>query len=791
MKTVSPAVERYLKIIARDCDSFKSQLRVLRHKYWIEAASNTLNNSCTAKNICYQWSLHTDEIIQKAWEYCGLNQFPLCLLALGKWGARELNLSSDIDFFIVSDRPVTKEYQKVLNAFLNTLNENNEFGFCYRTDMDLRPGGRFGPTIHSLSQVQDYYWNSGATWEKVALVRMRYVCGDQSIFKELSHIISSFVYRKYLDFTLFEDLKSLRFKIHSSYKEELNTNLKLHPGGIRDIELFVNSLQVIHGGRLPSLRTTSTSEAIQIISEGNLFEQKILCEMEDLYWSLRELENTVQAKEDRQTHSIFLDENSNLLQRMKTIDKTISQLIGFEKSNNDKPVKGEAAIQRLLDMGFNEHSANNVWPDIISFTSKSIKTESAEQARTSFLNEFLESLALRPFGKDLGLELLREFIKSTRAKATFFTTLLRDPTLIKDLAYIFSSSAYIGNFVAARPELIDSLILSQESSSSSDLEDFLVNLVEKKKLKQIYAVIEFLKTKDVLHLCNIHSQIADDICINLINRLKKEYNLKSNLEIIALGKWGGNELGIESDLDMLFVTPTTPQDDDFKLAKRFLSRLSEQQKSGMLYSYDLRLRPSGNSGPLLVSYDQLNNYLLTSAKAWEKQSFLRARAIFPASPLKNLYQNYIQLGLTSAEEIELNEILEKLLVHKLKPNRLNIKYQPGGLVNIELVIQKLILKYKIDCSTSSLDGMLLSIQKMTPPHTNETINILSKNYSFLRKVEQMYQVKSSHSGSEFNLDSESFEQVCLELDLSPEELISEVKECLYKNRNLLKSLSKV
>ena len=788
---LSPAAERYKKILSSPSQDFKSELRKLRHEHWIKAAEFSLTaNKSTAKQICSDWSKATDKIVRLAWDHCELNKSSLALFALGKWGAQELNLSSDIDFFVVSKRPVNREDQKSFNYFLKLLNENNQFGFCYRTDIDLRPGGRFGPIINSLSQVQDYYWNSGATWEKVALVRLRYVCGDSSVKKEFQEIVEAFVFRRYLDYTLFEDLKHLRQKIHSSLIETENTNLKLYPGGIRDIELFINALQVIHGGRISSLRVTSTSEAIRIIAKNKLFPIDILDKLDKVYWELRDLENKAQASEDRQTHSSYIKDDARLVNEMEQVHNIISQLIGFKESDDSHIISGDDGKKWLSSLGFNKHSVEKVWPEILGLTSKSAKTERTEQARASFLKEFVLALSSRPIGKDLGLELLKEFIRSTRAKATFFTTLLRDPTLIKDLSYIFSSSAYIGNFVAARPELIDSLILRQESLDNLDLEDFLSNLVEKKKIRQIYSVINFLKNKDVNLLSRENSKIADNTCTELLCRLRKEMSIKSTLEIIALGKWGGNELGIGSDLDLIFVTAEKAQPADFKLAKRFLSRLSEQQKAGTLYTYDLRLRPSGNSGPLLVSKDQLQNYLKDESQPWEKQSFLRARPIFTDSKLHNLSNCYIDHGLTQEDEQELLDILDKLTSKTSSKSQVNLKYSKGGLVNIELVTQLILLKHKLKPEDSHLEDMFNVIESKFPDIRDSLSEIL-RNYSFLRLVEQMYQVKSSHSGSELNMESVSFEQVCLELDLSPELLINQINSCQDKNRELLKILSKV
>ncbi len=782
----SPAVDHYKKMLSSQPQSFSDHVRIERHKFWIEAAEDTLFNKKTAQEICYKWSDYTDQIVRQVWQYCGLENLELALFAMGKWGARELNLSSDIDFFVVSEHPINQEISKKFKDFLKILNENTSFGFCYRTDIDIRPGGRFGPAISSLTQAQDYYWNSGANWEKVALVRLREICGPPNLIEEFLEMKNQFIYRKYLDYTLFEDLKNLRTKIHHSFSSQNELNIKLTPGGIRDIELFINAIQVIHGGRTPELRLHSTTEAAQAIEKLGLLPKLTASELLKNYWTLRDLENKVQALGDKHTHSLKLPIKSiagaDLTQEIKTAldnnHKIISTLIGFD---DDRPTDNEKISPNwLIENGFNEDSAYKVWPEIQKLTALSTRTNQDEKARESFLREFLTALSSRPFGKDLGLYLLKDFIKNTRAKATFFTTLLRDPTLIGDLASIFSASSYIGHFVASRPELIDSLILKRNELTKNDFEDFLIQLAESKKISQIHLVVQFLKDHNVTSLGLSNSQLADDICLQLIKEIAQQLQIDCEIEILALGKWGAQELGLASDLDFIMVTPNSPTSDDYKLARRFLSRLTEQQKSGSLYSYDLRLRPSGNSGPLLVGTHQLIEYLTQHSQAWERQSFLRARPLKPNSLLNNLSSTYIKKGLSEPEENELKIIQSKLFATKFAYTHVDLKLNPGGLTHIELTLQKLILKNKLPLALTSTPSMFKTIYKNLSK-LNEIFYLIESQYNYLRFIEQLHQVKSSHSGSTLNFTSESMIQVCHELDLSPEQLFEKISTGLDGN----------
>src|SRR5690606_4306300 len=161
---------------------------------------------------------------------------------LGKLGANELNLSSDIDLMIVTEEMPRQEQFRAARQFVARLSEGGPSGFCFRVDLDLRPGGQFSPLSCSATQLQDYYWSLGETWERLALVRFRAVCGEKATIQQVEDIVRRYCYRKHLDYGLLEDLKKLRSQIHHHHFNAKAVNLKLVPGGIRDIELFVHAL---------------------------------------------------------------------------------------------------------------------------------------------------------------------------------------------------------------------------------------------------------------------------------------------------------------------------------------------------------------------------------------------------------------------------------------------------------------------------------------------------------------------------------------------------------------------
>ncbi len=639
--------------------------------------------TATTANVCAYWSAIADEILSAAWREAGLNELDAMLFALGKQGALELNLSSDIDLMLVAEPRHALEVEKRMRAFQRRLHVPGEFGFCYRLDFDLRPGGKMGPLITSPSQFQDYYWSQGETWERLALVRLRAVTGSRALEKQIGDLARRFSYRKFLDFTLLEDLKALRAQVHQKgfQRRDDEIHIKLEVGGIRDIELFVHSLLVMNGGKLPDLQTRSTEEALAKLSEKNLLAPAEAEQLRDSYWHYRHLENMVQSIEDRQTHALTdsalklldLPDRAAIAGRMKLTDNVVSGLLGRVDLTAIHLPQDEAGQKRwLVELGFSQEAIDSTWDQLMKATALSYKNDRDERARQEFLYAFVTELSKHTaLDRDLGLKLLVDFVRATRAKATFFSMLLRSPRLLQDLSRLFCISPYLGNILASRPELLDHFILRVDEAWAADMELLVQQMSERKLLTELWAANQFLNERRLEGLFSRVTSTADEICLQLLSQLKHDFP-DSLVKIVALGKWGGEELGLRSDLDFIFVTPSAPKESDFKVARRFISRLTDPLKGGNLYEVDLRLRPSGQSGPLLVAENTLAEYWKASAQAWERQAYLRAR---PLGGVRLDKRILVARGLSADELEELKRIRSKLLV--VKPaGELDVKYMP-------------------------------------------------------------------------------------------------------------------
>jgi glutamate-ammonia-ligase adenylyltransferase len=802
-----PAIDRYRSLLLVAPNQASDELRLCRHQLWLRAALATYFDRRSAREICFFWSKAAESLILQAWRVTGLSKTQVCLLALGKLGSEELNLSSDVDLLMVRADSEPPDL-KALRLFQGLLSELTSFGFALRVDFTLRPGGTAASAIPSLSEFENYYGYQGEMWERLAFVRMRILQSPlqpeaaganepgMAPLKEAIAVFSrKFSYRKHLDYTLLDELKTLRNKIRSEKFQSRPDifHLKLGAGGIRELELFVHALQVIHGGRNATLQTFSTSLALEQIRALKLLPENECDFLLETYWYLRMLENRLQAFEDQQSYLVDLVNGhpalphgfqSLLRARCERVSAIATSLFGDAANLSEVPesLPEELTEQQswFLAKGFSESSSLETWPELIAATALSRKSDRDEKARQSFLKNFVTRLATTKIDRDLGLSLLLDFVKATRAKASFFTLLNREPKLVENLVQLFATSPYLGSILASRPELIDEFIYRKQAEPSEDMQLMLESLAERRLLAELISANHFLTDRNLRNLTLNLTDNADAICRTLLNRLIVE-NGPSEISLIAMGKWGGREIGLRSDLDFMFVTPDEPNVRDHKIAKRFLSRITESHRGGAIYSVDLRLRPSGNAGPILISSQALHDYLGSRAAVWERQAYLRAR------PLSELSFSPAQVSaagrLNSTDLQELAMIRSKLFITP-QAGELDLKLSCGGLADIEFTAQIACLaqgEFSLDPSTSAMVQYLESFDakwKTAGPS-------IRKIYGFLREVEQLFQLTTSQSGSKMRVRSDEFRRLALILDSSPQDLDARIRSTLVQAMDAL------
>ncbi len=767
-QSLSPALARYLN---KDAQFTPEASR--RNSLWARAALATVLKKSDAQSVTYYWSNAADQLLQEAWHEAGFAPISAVLLALGKLGAQELNISSDVDLILICEPKMAEQASVALRKFRQILVPSGSQEIL-RLDFDLRPGGRFGPLVTSISQMRDYYWSQGETWERLAWVRARTVAGPKSMADEILQEMTPFSYRKFLDFTVMEDLKLLRSRIQNSLTlSPGQVHLKLGRGGIRDIELFVHSLQIIHGGRKPELRTHSTTRALELLETHQVLPAKDAGFLKAAYWQLREWENSVQAVDDRQVHSFILDEPSEVINATEKkscvelstkIDALVSTLLGpIRDASLPWPEDPKSQSEWLLGLGVSNETAEEVWPQLQSATAVSTKTERDERSRREFLGRYLLALKDHGLDMDLGLRTLLDFVKSTRAKATFFSLLLREPNLTRDLAHLFSVSPYLGQMISSHPELLDSFLSQRQGDLPKDLDLLLEQLTERRSLTELMAASQFLNSRDCISFGKELTKTADKVCLAMLDHLKFEFG-QSSVNILALGKWGGSELGVRSDLDFVFLIDEEPTENEQRLARRMISRLTQTNRAGRLYAVDLRLRPSGHAGPILAVKSKLLNYLADEAHPWERQAYLRARVVGGGE--FKLSSTLTKRPLSSEDLATLREIRAKLT----KPfceSAPDLKHSSGGLVAIEFSAQLGCLRQAIVDPPSDTLGMIQRLGRSDK---------LVQSYLWLRTVEQLHQLTSFHSGSILEAGSAAISRLARVMKMSENDLLAAVQE---------------
>ncbi len=730
----------------------------LRHKGWLECSLATVMNRASAYDVCWSWSEIADQVIQKVFQKFCKNE-DLAVFAMGKLGSQELNLSSDVDLIFVA-REHSNEILKQVREFQQAISQTTQLGFLFRCDLDLRPGGKTSPLAPTIDQMMDYYGNYGETWERIAFVRCRYITGSVEIKNQLEPFLKRFIYRKHLDYSLFEDLKGLREKIQKAVRtQDGQINLKLVPGGIRDIELFINSLQVIHGGKNPSLQLTNTSLAFDKIDSEKILPSQEILFFKNLYWRLRFLENYVQAQEDQQTHFI---------QKSGSFPKHISiALEGLEKdlATSSLMVSGLLGSIEVVD----KMNLAIEFQQVLEIPLLSRQKDRDQKTRQIFVQNFSQALIKTSGDRALAISFLKEFINAVRAKSGLFSLLARETKLAEDLAWLFGHSPYLSQILCRRPELLDSFVYRTQDLQRQEFDLLLEQLLEKRLLTEIIQGTDFFKTQNILTVCQNLTSVADEIVIELLRALKA-----TDLQILALGKWGGQELGFQSDLDFIFVLEGEPQEKHFKLARRIISRLTEPHKGGSLYAVDMRLKPSGKAGPLIVQKQELINYLKTTSEPWERQAYLRSRGILWDAD--SIREACYSVDIDAQAMKQFGHIRQQLI----KPADLDLKYSEGGMLDIELFAQTYLLTNKIVFKGSSSTVQMLKLIPGTM--------ILSKNYSELRLKEQFLHLISSEGHSDLARKADYIQVLAALFKKSTNELKTDMLALISENTKLLNQL---
>ncbi|HWU24769.1 MAG TPA: bifunctional [glutamine synthetase] adenylyltransferase/[glutamine synthetase]-adenylyl-L-tyrosine phosphorylase [Rhizomicrobium sp.] len=698
----------------------------------------------------------------------------LVVLAMGKHGAFELNYSSDIDLVVFYDSerfPFQKKGDAraaavdLVKGIVRLLAETTVDGYVFRVDLRLRPDAGATQIAISTEAAEDYYEGMGQNWERAALIKARPCAGDRVAAAKLLKALEPFIWRRNLDFAAIEDIHSIKRQIHAHGKHGAiavaGHNIKLGRGGIREIEFFVQTQQLILGGRNKALRARGTIDALHALATHGHVDGKVADELSEAYDFLRRLEHRLQMIEDEQTHSVpksaeglahvacfagFADSaafGEALTARLETVQRHYAQL--FERAPPLSAGKGSLVftgveddpetVETLKTMGFRDphHLAGAVrgWHHGRIRATRSAR---ARELLTKLLPALLDALA-KTADPDAAFAQFDRFLSRTPAGVQLFSLLLANPHLLDLLAAIFGSAPRLADFMARAPATLDALLdadfldhlplraeldaaLAQILSPGTTFEAAL-DAVRRFAREQVFRVgVQIIEGHaQTAEAGAAFSNIAECVIACLIAAVEEELAQSAGrvtggaFVVIAMGKLGGREMTAGSDLDLVFVYDAPPGREMsdgprplpvstyyIRFAQRLISALTVATSEGGLYEVDMRLRPTGNKGPVAVSIESFRRYHESEAWTWERLAMTRARVIAGAEPLAECVCATIQAALTGAAARtdvmkDAREMREKLAAQFPGRNKWDLKFAPGGLVDIEFIAQSLQLAH--------------------------------------------------------------------------------------------------
>ena len=680
-----------------------------------------------------------------------------CILGMGKLGGFELNYSSDIDLiaFYDIDKITTDDkgrFQEIaIKEFKNlitVIESITKDGYVFRTDFRLRPNPSMTPIIMSKLAMLQYYESMGLNWERSAMIKARPIAGDIEVGNQFLEDIHSFIWRKNLDFEALEDIFYIKNKIneHRNLNEIklAGQNVKLGIGGIREIEFFAQSQQLIWGGRNGDLRGKQTLQTIEKLVAMDKVEKTIADKLTNAYLYLRHVEHRLQMTDDKQTHIVPENEDDLVLVANFCGFKTVAE---FEQTtiNHMQTVAGiytklfnnDNSVQQSNEK--TELKQNDKISEIInSWESSSYRCFRSERARL-LINQITPQI-ITAFSKqpnpEKSIMLFDTFLSKLPTGVELFSMFKSNPKILETMAKIIANAPRLSAVLTSRVHMIDVLISNtlEKSYDKNALQKILnSHLTDVKDLQDIFEQTKAFKSEmffeqgvKVLEnkikpieslptLTNIADTVITNIIPPIVENMEKSYGKISggNFAIIAMGKFGSKELMHRSDLDLVFVCdyddPNAQSDGEkslpaqqyyVRLCQRIINGISTNSGDGIIFEIDTRLRPNGKSGSIACQKASFDNYY-TDNKAWrwEFMALTNARVVYStADKLTDELQSIIKRNLT--KKFNIPDIHTAIL--KMRQTMEDeffdgvgwfIKHRPGGLVDIEFIIQGLKLEH--------------------------------------------------------------------------------------------------
>jgi [glutamine synthetase] adenylyltransferase / [glutamine synthetase]-adenylyl-L-tyrosine phosphorylase len=686
----------------------------------------------------------------------------LIVIGMGKLGGGELNVSSDIDLIFVypedgetdGPRPIGafEFHSKLGRAMIAAISEISAEGFVFRVDMRLRPNGDSGPLVANFDMLETYFISQGREWERYAWIKARALTGSRH--EELDAIARPFVFRKYLDFGSINAMRALHAQIRREVaRREMADNIKLGPGGIREIEFIAQVFQLIRGGRDAGLRVRPTLQVLDALAVRGLMPDSTVAELNAAYDFLRRLEHRIQYLDDAQTHMLPASPDDRLrvagsmgflttealmaaLDAHRVIVSRHFDGVFSEPAAEESSPEGNAGSawtsdaddsigDTLKSLGY--HDYQQLCVRLRSFRDGSRYRTISEEARSrldAIVPRVLALAATRP-NPDQTLIRSIELLEAICRRSAYLALLQQYPQALARVVELVSSSSWAASYLNNHPLLLDELLDSRNLTEHTDSARFAaelslsldalgddterqMDLMREAHHAQLFRMLNRDLAGDltVEALSDKLSELADIVLGETLKqcwkKLAKRHSETHRFAIIGYGKLGGKELGYASDLDIVFLhDDPDPEAQPIyaRLAQRINTWISSRTSSGLLFETDLRLRPNGDSGLLVSSLEAFEEYQRSSAWVWEHQALTRARFCAGNQGVGARFERMRHDLLCQPRDItklreEVMAMRKKMMdAHANKGEGFQLKHDAGGLVHVEFLVQYLVLAY--------------------------------------------------------------------------------------------------
>ncbi len=636
-------------------------------------------------------------------------------------------------------------FTRLARKVIHSLSQITADGFCFRVDTRLRPFGDSGPLVSSFAALEQYYQREGRDWERYALIKARPVAGDRIAGQQLLGILKPFVYRRYIDFGAIEALRDMHQNVRDdAQRHDRLDDIKRGPGGIREIEFLVQTFQLLRGGRETVLQTPSLLTALSHLQKLELLPESAVTGLLSAYRFLRLVENRIQALHDQQTHTVPTGEDGlkvalamgfadmedfqaalaeTRVQVQSLFEKSLPQSPGLIDEKGPWHIRWQQARNNVQDAD----TDTSGWKPLADFV-KRLNRLSLSRRASRRLDQFMPLLLQRIESVSATDEVANrvfDLVSAISRRSAYLSLLLQNPAATDQMLKLFATSKRVATAVTRHPALLDELIdpglgaypptrktieagVKHALKGQNDTETALQSLNYYKHAVSLQIAVAVLRsTMSAFEVQAALSQLAESLIAATLDLSLAEMKVRHGklpgpeLAVIAYGSLGAHALGFDSDLDLIFLyTPEARLSDGARpvhaeryhtgVARRLLSLLSATTPSGRLYTSDARLRPNGRAGLLVSSVAAFSRYQQEKAWVWELQALTRARAVAGNAGVIQAFAIARQLALTRAHDHDQTRQEVQTMRKRVAEQHSNsdsLKHEPGGLLDIEFVVQ--------------------------------------------------------------------------------------------------------